>query len=369
MPPISFLIKPASGSCNMRCRYCFYEDVADNRHIHSYGLMSRETLRTVVETAMRQAQGACSFMFQGGEPTLAGLDFFQETVALQKQLNTRGLEVFNSIQTNGYVIDRSWAEFLAKEQFLVGLSMDGFKDIHDEYRIDAAQKGTYAKVQHTAQLFQQYGVEFNILTVVTAQTAKNIGKIYGFFKKNRFSYQQYIPCLDPFGEARGTHEYSLTPQLYELFLTRLFDLWYQDFMRGEYISIRWFDELVHMCKGRAPRSCGMLGQCTPQLVIEADGGVYPCDFYVLDELRLGTIGVDSLEAIEQKRRQLQFIEQSYVVSEPCRTCEWRALCRGGCRRDRQLPDGSIGLNYYCKAFQGFFKAAYPRLLEVAKRVP
>lgn len=369
MPPIYFLIKPASGNCNMRCKYCFYHDVAENRAVASYGIMSKQTLEQLVKTAMEQAEGSCGFMFQGGEPTLAGLDFFREAVRLQKEYNKKGLQVFNSIQTNGYCIDREWAQFLAKEKFLVGLSLDGMKEIHDGCRVDAQGKGTFSKVMHAAQLFSAYGVEFNILTVVTAYTARNIGKIYGFFKKNGFVYQQYIPCLDPFGQERGTFDYSLTPERYGDFLIKLFDLWYTDFMRGKYISIRWFDALVHMCKGRAPGSCGMLGVCTPQLVVEADGGVYPCDFYVLDKLRLGTVGVDTPAQWEEKRKTLGFIEQSKKVEPECRACRWAPLCRGGCRRDREQADGSIGLNYLCPAFQRFFAHAAPRLAEIAKRVP
>ena len=366
MPPLHFLIKPASSNCNMRCRYCFYEDVADNRDVRSYGIMTDEMLRTVVKTGLDNAQGECSFMFQGGEPTFAGLDFYRRAVQYQKEYNTRGIRVNNSIQTNGYVIDREWAQFLAREKFLVGLSLDGMKDVHDLYRIDAHGKGTFSRVMHAAQLFQSCGVEFNILTVVTAQTAKNIGKIYSFFKRNGFHYQQYIPCLDPFGEPRGQRAYSLTPELYARFLKNLFDLWYADFMRGQYVSIRWFDELAHMCQGLPPSSCGMIGRCSPQIVIEADGGIYPCDFYVLDSLRLGTIGQTPLDEVEKKRHALQFIEQSMKVEDACRACRYKNICRGGCRRDREQPDGSVGMNYYCQSFREFFDYAGDRLVQVAR---
>ena len=232
---------------------------------------------------------------------------------------------------------------------------------NDKILFNKNQKMVYYRNVKTNQEFSK--------DIKTLSFMQNIGKIYGFFKKNGFVYQQYIPCLDPFGQERGTFDYSLTPERYGDFLIKLFDLWYTDFMRGEYISIRWFDALVHMCKGRAPGSCGMLGVCTPQLVVEADGGVYPCDFYVLDKLRLGTVGVDTPAQWEEKRKTLGFIEQSKKVEPECRACRWAPLCRGGCRRDREQPDGSIGLNYLCPAFQRFFAHAAPRLAEIAKRVP
>ena len=155
-------------------------------------------------------------------------------------------------------------------------------------------------------------------------------------------YQQYIPCLDPLGEQRGTFSYSLTPERYAEFLKKLFDLWYADFMRGEYVSLRWFDALVHMCKGRAPGSCGMLGVCTPQLVVEADGGVYPCDFYVLDGPAPWHGGRGNSGAVEEKRKALGFIEQSKKVEPQCRSCQWAPLCRGGCPPRPRTADGTIG---------------------------
>lgn len=368
MGPLTLLIKPASGSCNMRCKYCFYADEAENREVASYGMMSDATLEAVVRFGLENARGVCTFAFQGGEPTLAGLDFYRRLVAMQRAHNTRGLRVYNTIQTNGYLIDREWADFLARERFLTGLSLDGGKDVHDLYRVDARGEGTFARVMRAAQTLAAAGAEFNILTVVTAQTARSIGKIYGFFKRNHFRYQQYIACLDPIGAVRGGMPYSLTPKLYGEFLCKLFDLWYADFMRGEYVSIRWFDDLVHMCKGRAPQSCGMRGVCGPQIVIEADGGVYPCDFYVLDGLRLGTVGENTLEEMEQRRTALAFIEQSRPVEEKCRACRWYPLCRGGCRRDREQPDGSIGLNYFCESYEAFFAHCADRLMQVSRMV-
>ena len=177
--------------------------------------------------------------------------------------------------------------------FLVGVSLDGTRDIHDLYRRDAASDGTFSYVKHSTKLFDYCGVDYNILTVVTARAAKNIDKTYGFFGRNQFLFQQYIPCLDPIYEEHGRHDYSLTSALYGEFLCVLFDLWYSDFIRGKWVSVQYFDNLLQMIMGYPPESWGMAGQCSRQIVVEADGAVYPCDFYVLDGFWLGNLNYDT----------------------------------------------------------------------------
>lgn len=363
MPPLTLLIKPASASCNMRCRYCFYAATP------SCGTMGLSTLENVVRKALDAASGQCTFAFQGGEPTLAGLDFYKALLELVNLHNVKHLEVQYAIQTNGYGIDREWAGFLAKHRFLVGLSLDGTKDIHDLYRRDAVGRGTFSKAMRTAQLFDSCRVEYNILTVVTAQAAKNIGRIYSFFSRNRFTYQQYIPCLDPLDEVRGNRDYSLTPELYGEFLCSLFDLWYNGFIRGKRVSVRYFDNLLQMMAGYPPESCGMSGECSRQLVIEADGGVYPCDFYVLDKYRLGNLNEDDFLRIERKRDSLAFIKVSRQIPPQCPECRWYPLCRGGCRRERESAGSTdLSRNYYCPAYRRFFEYAYPRLRSICKAI-
>lgn len=362
MPPLTILIKPASTSCNMRCQYCFSLDQSKNRLTASYGIMNLFTLENVVKKALAAASIKCVFAFQGGEPTLAGLDFYNTLIELVRLYNKKTLQVQYVLQTNGYGIDRDWAVFLARNHFLVGLSLDGNKDIHDLYRIDIAGKGTFSKVMHTAQLFSHYGVEYNILSVITSQTAKNIGKIYGFFSHNKFTYQQYIPCLDPLYKERGNQIYSLTPELYSNFLCTLFDLWYNDFIRGKQISIRYFDNLLQIMIGYPSESCGMMGQCTRQIVVEADGGVYPCDFFMLDEYLLGNLNNDDFPQIEARRDSLGFIESSRNIPPQCRKCRWYQLCGGGCRRDREtISDLEISVNYYCSSYRQFFEYSWTRL--------
>ncbi len=364
VPQMSILIKPASGSCNMRCRYCFYADEASKRSAASYGTMSLATAENLVRLVMERAEGDCTFGFQGGEPTLRGLDFFRDFTALVRRYDTGRARVHYSLQTNGLLLDGQWAAFLQENGFLVGLSMDGDRLTHDLNRVDANGDGTFSRVLRAARLLERQGVPFNILTVVTSRAARNADSIYSFYKKNGFLYQQYIPCLDPLYEPRGGHAWSLTPEAYGRFLIRLFDRWYDDRMRGEPVYIHYFECLAGMLQGLPPASCGMMGVCSVQTVVEADGSVYPCDFYVLDEYRLGNVNTDSLEAMHQRR--LPFLEQSRQGLEKCASCRHGAICRGGCRRDRQGPEG-VGENSFCPAYMAFFDHALPKLYKLLQR--
>ena len=362
----TFLVKPASSLCNLRCRYCFYADELDNREIRSYGKMSVDTMHTIVEKAMEYGDYECTIAFQGGEPTLAGLDFYRDLVAyVTAHENPKKLKIHYALQTNGYLINEEWAAFLGENHFLVGVSLDGLKEIHDRYRLDAAGKGTYQRVISAIRLLEKHQVEYNILTVVTAATARNGQKIYNYFKKNHFGYQQYIECLDPIGEEPGQHEYSLTPEKYGEFLKSMFDAWYLDMRSGTYVYNRYFENLMMIMAGQQPESCNMRGVCGKQWVFEADGSVYPCDFYALDQWRLGNIQENSFEEMDEKRDELGFIQWSMRQQEDCQKCRWFGLCRNGCRRNREpVTAESTNRNYFCKSYQMFFEYAYPRLEEI-----
>lgn len=368
MPPIQLMIKPASGNCNMRCKYCFYRDITDKRENPSFGIMNRNTLCNIVKKVLQYAENECSFVFQGGEPTLVGIEFYEYLVELVKEYNIHGLKVNYALQTNGYTVNDAWARFFGENHFLVGLSLDGTKGNHDLYRINAQGEGTFKNVLYAADLLKKYKVDFNILTVVTRQTARNIAAIYRTYKRLGFKYQQYIPCLDPLGEERGRKDYSLTPMDYGKFLNELFDLWYQDFIQGEYISIRYFDNILSILQGYPPESCSMRGRCSEQTVIEADGSVYPCDFYVLEDYLIGNLKEDSFEEIDRSREEIGFIQSSMQMNEECLKCEWGGVCRGGCRRDREPVSGDHLLkNYYCLAYQAFFPHTLERFLKIIPR--
>ncbi|MHC1749351.1 MAG: anaerobic sulfatase maturase [Cellulosilyticaceae bacterium] len=369
MPPISVLIKPASSGCNLACKYCFYYDVSNNREVTSYGKMSDETLECIVQKVMEKAEYNCSFAFQGGEPTLAGLEFYKELIKYQRKYAKPGVEIHNAIQTNGILITKEWAEFLGKHKFLVGLSLDGHQAINDRMRINQKGEGTFDQIMEATKLFARYKVDYNILTVVTKPVAENIKEIYSFYIQHNFRYMQFIPCLDPIQEERGKHNYSLTPKLYEKFLKQLFDEWYNTLKRGEFAYVRFFENIIQILLGYYPEACGMMGVCTNQYVIEADASVYPCDFYVMDDYKIGNMINDTFKEIEENRINMNFIGVSKAKDSGCTKCKWYKLCHGGCRRDRDTFCGEkLGRNYFCQAYKGFYKYTYERFQEIASEI-
>lgn len=363
MPPISIMIKPVSGMCNMRCEYCFYADEMKNRGQTSFGRMSVETLEKVICETLKFAQGECTFLYQGGEPTLAGLEFFEKSVEYQTRYNVNGVKIQNSLQTNGYMLDEAWMDFFAKNHFLVGLSVDGIKATHDCYRKGAGGDETYFKVLETAKQLQKHGVEFNVLMVVNGKTATKIGRIYEQFRKLGFSYQQYIPCLNPLGESLTEYEYTLKPETYGTFLIELFELWQIDLQRGTQPYIRQFENWIQILMGYMPEACDQRGVCGIQNIVEADGKVYPCDFYVLDEHCIGDLKCNSMAEIYENREKLGFIQASTQYPTECSSCPYFALCRGGCRRHR--VEECENQNRFCLSYKMFFEKHYASLIEIA----
>lgn len=364
---VNFLIKPVSSACNLRCRYCFYEDEANNRTVKNMGMMQPETVDLLLEQAydLVEPGGAVSFAFQGGEPTVAGLDWFREFVQKARAGLPARVSISFSIQTNGTLLNEDWAAFLKQEDFLVGLSIDGAKDIHNLYRIDAQGNDTWNTVCKTLRLLQKHGVRVNALCVVTAQCARRPEKVYVGLKKLGFAYMQFIPCMDPIGQTRGSLSFSLTPELYGTFLCRLFDLWYADWAAGQYHSVRLFDDHVNLLLGEKNVTCSTCGDCGGYFVVEGDGGIYPCDFYVLDNWRMGTLGEQTLAEMADGERAVEFLQWGRVKPAECAVCPWRGLCNGGCKND-WVQSGDGWSNALCPALQRFFAHAMPRLQQIAR---
>ena len=363
MPAASILIKPASANCNMDCEYCFYKCLSSNREEYSKGFMTEETLEKLIIQAIDYAEGYVAFAFQGGEPTLAGISFYKKAVELQKKYNTKNITIENTIQTNGMAIDEEWAKFLAKNNFLVGLSLDGPKKIHDRHRRDVQGEPTFERVMHTISLFDKYNVQYNILSVITNESATKASYLYNFYKRNNFQFIQLIPCMDEQSRADSgrKNKYAVNPQQYGQFLNDLFDLWYEDFRQGSQMDIRMFSNLAQMAAGYPAEECGMNGCCSCYFVVEGDGSVYPCDFYCLDEWKLGTVQ-NSFRDLILADMAKKFIEDSKPVAEKCQTCPHKSLCRGGCRRWRETTtDSTIGLNYLCPAYDIFFAHTKERI--------
>ena len=244
MPPISVMIKPASGLCNMKCDYCFYSDEAKKRTCETYGYMTEQTLKNVIRKTIRSAEYYVNYAFQGGEPTLRGIEFFEKAVKFQEKFNKHGIAVNNSIQTNGYNINEDWCKFLKNNNFLVGLSIDGTQYTHDFYRHDKNGATTFDRIKKAAELMSEYSIKYNILTVVNDKVASNILEIYSYYKENGWNYQQYIACLDPLDEKRGEKKYALRQEQYGKFLIQLFNLWYEDWEKNEQPYIRQFDNYI-----------------------------------------------------------------------------------------------------------------------------
>ncbi len=385
METISIMIKPASGLCNMNCSYCFYCDEAVKRTQASFGMMSEETLRNVIRKTLTKVTGSYTLAFQGGEPTLRGLPFFEKAVALTKQYNRNQARVEFALQTNGFALTREWARFFAENHFLIGVSVDGLPEIHDRYRHPAGSgdhhderagdpsgsSGTYARVAEAIRLLEEYGVEYNILTVVHRETAENIKDIYREYRKKGWNYLQFIPCLDPLGEKPGQKEYSLLPETYGRFMIDLFQLWYEDYRKGNAPFIRQFQNYQRMMLGFRPEACDQRGRCGIQYVVEADGSVYPCDFYMLDEWKLGDFNKDSLDTIDRTRREKRFLERSAQYPAACRECEWFHLCRNGCYRCRTSLEGNQEnaqglINYFCQGYKMFFETCMDKMKKAAE---
>ena len=368
MEPLNLLVKPASSLCNMRCDYCFYRDVADHRQQPSYGIMSPEVTEAMVENVFRHADTSVSFTFQGGEPTLAGIAYFQRFHALVDTYNKKNLPVFYAMQTNGLQLPEPMVALLAKHRYLLGVSLDGMDKLHDALRHDAAGAPTAKRVNETLKLLDRYGVEYNILCVVTKEIAQKGTEVYKYFRDRKLKFLQFIPFVPEFGTEEESHPFTLDNGSYAGFLSAVFRLYHRDFFRGEYVSIRQFDNFVRIAAGQQPECCGMGGRCFANLVVEADGSVYPCDFYVLDKWRMGNIATDTIPELLKSPAAEAFVRESLAVDVSCRQCEYLPICRGGCRRHRETPAGELALNRYCEAYRLFFKRSMPQILEMARHI-
>lgn len=346
---LTLLIKPVSGRCDMHCKYCFYREETALREGYKAEKMTEATLENTIRKAIACSERSVSFTFQGGEPTLAGIEFFKNAVKLQQRYNGKHIKIYNSIQTNGQSLNNEWAEMLAENNFLLGVSIDGTRELHDGLR----GKGTYDRAVSSAKLLEGAGVAFNVLCVVTKNVAETAAEVYGNLKK--YKYLQFIPCLDGLeGEKRA---WSLSPEAYGRFLCETFKMYESDMRTGKYTSVRYYDNYIGMLKGMPPESCELSGVCGSYLVIESDGSCYPCDFYSLDSYLLGNINSDSIIKMQKNENALRFAREGAEIVSECRVCKWFALCRGGCRRNREpFSEGLPRKNLYCESYKMFYES-------------
>lgn len=352
--PISVMLKPSSSACNLKCEYCFYASLSEDRTEYFKGMMSNGTAKNVIDKVYEFASDSVFFTFQGGEPLLRGIDFFCDFINYAKNSKPSETKLSICVQTNGTLINDEWAKLFADNSILVGVSLDGDEELNS-YRKYPSGDNSFCDVIKGIEYLKKYNVKFNVLSVLTSQLANNVRKSYRFFKQNGFDYLQYIPCLNPFDKAS---DYAMSVDDYANYLNSTFKIYYNDIMRGTQISIRQFDNYRLLAGGKGAEQCGMNGPCSTQFVVEGDGSVYPCDFYCTDEWYLGNINDSSFDELYNNKKTVDFIKESFKIDEKCKSCEWFSLCRaGGCKRNRESMD-------YCKSYKKFFDNSSNMLIQL-----
>jgi uncharacterized protein len=296
-----------------------------------------------------------------------GLDFFQRAVDVARKVARPGTQVEHTLQTNGVLIDEEWCRFLHQHGFLVGLSLDGPAELHDRYRVTGAGAGTHADVMRAFHRMRAAGVEFNVLAVVNAHTASHAKDIYAYFRDLGMRFMQFIPCIETDPETFRPHPFSVTPEAYGDFLCELFEAWLPEAMDG--ISIRLFDGLLRKALTGNSGLCYLDGACGECPVIEHNGDVYPCDFFVQPEQKLGNVMQTPLEKLILRGRARRFRSARHNLPEACAACAWKDFCRGGCLKDRQRIAGDFAApSWFCETYRRFFPHALPRVEALAARV-
>jgi uncharacterized protein len=367
--PFSVLGKPIGPLCNLSCRYCFYLE-KEKLYPHAAGkagwAMSDAVLDAYIRQYIEAAQDApaVTFVWQGGEPTLVGVEFFARALEIQKKY-AGGKRIENSLQTNGVLLDDRWCEFLAASRFLVGLSIDGPRALHDRYRVDRAGAPTFDKVLQGIQFLQKHGVEFNTLTVVQSDNSKHPLAVYRFLKEVGSRFLQFIPIVERDAEDEVT-PWSVEPQQYGRFLCSIFDEWVRNDVGRVYVQL--FDVALEAWAGLPSSLCVFGPTCGDALVVEHNGDVYSCDHYVYPQNRLGNLTKTPLEALARSQQQHGF-GQAKTANLPsyCLQCRYLSACNGECPKHRfmKTPAGEPGLNYLCPAYKRFFAHVDPYMAFMA----
>jgi uncharacterized protein len=356
-PLSSVLVKPAGPDCNMDCSYCFYLGKAD-LFPGAPHRMSDRVLEEMTRQVMSQSSSHVSFGWQGGEPTLMGRSFFQNAVEFQSRFGN-GKSVGNGLQTNGLLLDPGWAAFLHRYQFLVGLSLDGPEHVHDHYRVLKGGQKTWSTVADSAKLLLDAGVQVNALTVVTDYSSRHAEEIYTFHKEQGLRHMQFIPCVETdAADPSRAAPFSVSPERYGEFLVALFDLWIADVHDGvASTSIRYFDSVFHRYVGLTAPDCTLAERCGSYLVVEHNGDVFSCDFFVDPEWRLGNVLEGELIAMLNSSRQQEFGEMKASRPVMCEGCQWLRMCYGGCTKDRLRDPADRGEMHFCQSHKMFFEHA------------
>ncbi|MCZ7570005.1 MAG: anaerobic sulfatase maturase [Ardenticatenaceae bacterium] len=355
------MTKPRGAICNLACKYCYFLS-KELLYPGSRFRMAQDLLgRYIRQYIAAQNAPEVTFTWQGGEPTLMGLDFFRLAVELQEKHRPPGMTVYNSLQTNAVTLDDEWCRFFKAHNFLIGVSLDGPRDLHDAYRVDQGDRPTFDRVMRGLTRVQQHGVEFNVLTTVHAANADHPLKVYRFLRDEvRARYLQFIPIVERdnstgFQEGDTVTGRSVGADQYGRFLTAVFDEWVRRDVGRVFVQI--FDVALNAWFGRPPGLCIFEETCGTALALEHNGDLYSCDHFVEPKYRLGNLTEEDLLPMVASDRQRRFgLDKRDCLPAYCRRCDVRFICNGGCPKDRFIltPGGEPGLNYLCAGFKAFF---------------
>ena len=339
VPAFHMMTKPRGAICNLDCKYCYFlskERLYPNSDFRMSPTLLEEYTRQYIEA---QSVPEVTFAWQGGEPTLMGLDFYKQAVAYQQKHKKRGMRIFNSLQTNAVTLDDDWCAFFKANDFLIGVSVDGPAALHDAYRVDKGGAPTFERVLKGIQLLQQHGVEFNILTTVHAANAEHPLDIYRFIRDEiGAQFMQFIPIVERdnstgYQEGHTVTERSVSAEQYGRFLIRIFDEWVRHDVGRVFVQI--FDVALAAWTGNNPGLCIFEETCGTALAMEHNGDVYSCDHYVEPDHKLGNIIDIPLSEIVVSDQQRAFgLHKRDALPQYCRDCSVRFVCNGGCQIGR-----------------------------------
>lgn len=371
--PLYVLAKPVGASCNLRCKYCYYLEKAHLYRNAPARVMSDELLeRFVQEYIQAQTMSQVLFTWHGGEPLMRPLSFYRKAVALQEKY-AFGRQIDNTIQTNGTLLTNEWCEFFKEHNWLVGISIDGPQEFHDEYRRTASDKPSWQKVMRGIRLLRKHGVEWNAMAVVNDFNAGYPLEFYHFFKEMGAKYIQFAPVVERMAaHSDGRHlatlvdqecpvaDFSVSPAQWGDFLCAIFDEWVRHDVGQTYVEI--FDCTLANWVGERPGICVYAKECGHAGVMEFNGDVYSCDHFVFPEYKLGNIRDRTLVEMLYGEQQRQFSCLKHAsLPKQCKECEWEFACHGECPKNRFVNDryGNTGLNYLCSGYRHFYEHVAP----------
>jgi uncharacterized protein len=364
--PFSLLIKPASADCNLACDYCFYRAKSSLYRSTLKHRMSEKCLQRVIASYMGTEQAAYSFAWQGGEPTLMGREFFRKVVELQNRYGKPGAGVVaNSLQTNATLITDELAELFAEHGFFLGVSLDGPQAIHDVYRRNGSGNGSHRLAMKGIEILRKHGVDFNVLIAVNAANGDRPAEIYRYLVDNGAMYHQYIPIVE-FDDHGDPLAFSVRGEQWGRFLNGIYDQWLPDAGR---VSVRLFDSILASLVNGASILCTMGRDCRQYLVVEHNGDVYPCDFFVLPELRLGNILRTDWRTLLESRNYEIFGRGKSRWNSVCDSCPYIRFCSGDCLKHRiRAGRGPDQLSWLCEGWKAFYSYALPGLQRIGRRI-